>query len=83
MAVEKLSVYYANRSMCHIKMENYGLSLNDGLESVKLNKDYVKAYYRVGSASIVLGKVREAYDAFVKVIVARSRRLSLEDERTR
>jgi tetratricopeptide (TPR) repeat protein len=26
---EKVAIYYANRAYCHIKMENYGLSLTD------------------------------------------------------
>jgi hypothetical protein len=35
---DKLAIYYANRAYCHIKMENYGLSLRDANESIRLNK---------------------------------------------
>lgn len=67
MPVSNLSVYYSNRAYAHIKMENYGLSLKDAEESIKLNKDYTKGYYRAGSAYLVMGKSKEAYDAFLKV----------------
>lgn len=63
----KLSIYYANRAYVHIKMENYGLSLRDANESIRLNKEYSKGYYRAGSAYLVLGKNKEAYDNYLKV----------------
>ncbi|VEU22886.1 DEKNAAC103986 [Brettanomyces naardenensis] len=40
------SIYYANRAQAHIKMENFGLALNDSTEAIKLDKNYLKAYYR-------------------------------------
>lgn len=64
-----MSIYYANRAFAHIKMENYGLALQDALESIRLNKDYAKAHYRAGSVYLVLSKKKDAYDSFLKVFV--------------
>lgn len=64
-----MSIYYANRAFAHIKMENYGLALQDALESIRLNKDYAKAHYRAGSVYLILSKKKDAYDSFLKVFV--------------
>lgn len=40
------AVFYANRAQAHIKKENFGLALNDANEAIKLNKNYLKGYYR-------------------------------------
>lgn len=65
---DKLAIYYANRAFCQLKNENYGLALRDANESIRLNKDYAKAYYRAGSAYLVLSKNKEAFEAFKEVV---------------
>jgi len=50
------AVYYGNRAFSYLKMENYGLAISDSDEAIKLDSDYVKAYYRRASANMALGK---------------------------
>lgn len=64
---EKLAIYYSNRAFCQLKNESYGLALRDANESIRLNKDYGKAYYRAGSAYLVLSRNKEAFEAFKEV----------------
>lgn len=56
----KKSVYYCNRALVHIKAENNSFALFDACESIKLNKDYVKAYYRRGQAYVALKQFENA-----------------------
>ena len=48
-------------------MENYGLAIIDADEIIKEDKTFVKAYYRKGSAYLLLGKFDEAKDCFLYV----------------
>ena len=44
------AVYYANRSISHLRLENYGYALADASRAIETDKTYLKAYYRfVGS----------------------------------
>jgi serine/threonine-protein phosphatase 5 len=43
----KLAIYHANRAYVQIKLENYGLAIEDAEKSIKLNPDYEKAYLRL------------------------------------
>lgn len=63
----KSAPYFSNRSMCHIKMESYGLALEDAKISIQLDPSFVKGYYREGSAYLALGKIEDARDSFRKV----------------
>lgn len=42
----KKSVYYCNRALANLKLENYAVALFDACESVKHDKTNVKGYYR-------------------------------------
>lgn len=42
----KKSVYYCNRALANLKLENYAVALFDACESVKHDKSNVKGYYR-------------------------------------
>ena len=53
--------------MAYIKMEQYGLAILDADSSIKLDPNYIKAYYRRGSASYALGKYKAARKDFKKV----------------
>jgi len=63
----KAAPYYTNRAMSHLKMENYGLALEDAKTSIRLDPSFVKGYYREGSSHLALGKIEEARDSFKKV----------------
>lgn len=60
------AVFYANRAMAHIKLENYGSALLDGTEAVEVDPNYIKGYYRKGTALLALGKLSEAKQEFLK-----------------
>lgn len=56
---ELKSKIYCNRAMVHLKLKNYGKSINDCDEALKLNDKYVKAYYRKATALFNLDKYQE------------------------
>jgi len=65
-----MSSYYGNRSFCNIKLECYGSALEDANKAIKLDKKYVKGYYRRASANMALGKFKLSirdYEAVLKV----------------
>ena len=44
-AIEKnpgVAAYYGNRSICHIRLECFGLALSDANKCLELDKKYVK-----------------------------------------
>lgn len=45
-------------------MENYGLAIMDSEEIIKINPAFTKAYYRKGTAYLLLGKFDKAKDDF-------------------
>lgn len=58
------AVYHANRSFCHLRLENFGLALEDASNAIKVDPEYVKAYYRKGAAHMALGKYNDALKDF-------------------
>lgn len=42
----KKSVYFCNRALANLKLENFAVALFDACESVKHDKTNVKGYYR-------------------------------------
>ena len=40
------AVYFANRSITHIKQESFGYALSDASKAIELDSTYTKAYYR-------------------------------------
>lgn len=64
---QKKAVYYCNRSIAQLRMENFTGALFDALECIKLDKTNVKGYYRKGQAYVALRKLKEAVDAFLIV----------------
>lgn len=59
--------YYTNRAFCHLKMENHGLAIADSTVAIELDKTFIKAYYRRGSAYMALGKYKDALRDFKSV----------------
>ena len=58
---------FAVSAMAYIRMEQYGLAIVDADSSIKMDPEYVKAYYRRGSAQFALGKNKQAKKDFKKV----------------
>jgi serine/threonine-protein phosphatase 5 len=50
----KSAIYLSNRAFAHIKMENYGLAIEDANEAIKLDPNYAKSYYRKADSYIAL-----------------------------
>jgi serine/threonine-protein phosphatase 5 len=50
-----------------MKMENYGLALIDANESINIDPNYPKAYYRKADAYIAMNKYKESLDSLKKV----------------
>lgn len=65
------AVYYANRSLAHLRQESFGSALEDGILSVKNDPTYIKGYYRRAAAQMSLGKFKKALADFE--IVAKRR----------
>jgi len=51
---KKKAIYYCNRALMNLKLENYALALFDAKDSIKSDESYVKAYYRRGTAYCAL-----------------------------
>ena len=49
-------------------MEQFGLAMADAKEGIRLNPRYVKAYYRLASAHMSLGKFKKAVKIFKRVV---------------
>ena len=63
----KSEVFLANRSFAYLKSESFGLARLDALNAIKINPKYTKAYYRLASAHMALGKMRQAVKVFKRV----------------
>jgi serine/threonine-protein phosphatase 5 len=50
----KNAIYYSNRAFCNIKLENFGLAIEDANKAIEIDKEYIKAYYRRASANLLL-----------------------------
>lgn len=58
------AVLLSNRAFAHIKLENYGSALADAEAAQRADPNYIKTYYRRGSAYVGLGKYKDAAAAF-------------------
>lgn len=45
------AIYFANRSITHLKQENFGYALADASKAIELDAAYTKAYYRYCSST--------------------------------
>jgi len=67
-----LAIYLVNRSMVHLKIENYGACLNDVADALDLDPEpriRSKAYYRQGFAHFALLKSEEALRDFKEALI--------------
>lgn len=65
---QKLAIYLSNRAAVHLKMENYGLAINDADEAINYCPTYPKSYYRKADGLISIDKYKEARSC-LKVVV--------------
>lgn len=61
------SVYYANRSISNLRLENFGYALTDASKAIECDKNYLKAYYRRAAAHMALGKYKVALKDYERV----------------
>ncbi|GAB5033816.1 serine threonine-protein phosphatase 5 [Nannochloropsis oceanica] len=61
------AILYSNRALAAIRMENYGMAIQDAEAAIDLDPSYLKAFYRRGSANYALGKNKEALRDFKHV----------------
>lgn len=62
-----LSAWYANRALCYLRTEAYGSAAADARKAIELDNRNPKAYYRLGSAHVALGKYKEGLQVFTIV----------------
>lgn len=63
------AVFYANRSLAHLRQESFGSALQDGIAAVSSNPSYLKGYYRRAAAQMSLGKFKQALSDFEYVSI--------------
>ncbi|KAF0909935.1 hypothetical protein E2562_001192 [Oryza meyeriana var. granulata] len=56
---------YSNRSLCHLQMTEAEAALLDADFCIKLRPEWLKGYYRKGTALMLLKEYKKAYDAFM------------------
>ncbi|EGR31107.1 protein phosphatase catalytic subunit, putative [Ichthyophthirius multifiliis] len=76
----KIAPYYTNRAFCHLKMENYGLAVEDSESAIECDPSFTKAYYRQGSSFLALGKFEQARDAFKKAYKLNSKDQDIKEK---
>lgn len=58
------AIYFANRSLAHLRLESFGFALQDAVSAVKFDPKYLKGYYRRAAAYMSLGKFKLALKDF-------------------
>ncbi|CAH0690317.1 unnamed protein product [Spodoptera exigua] len=67
----KNAVFFANRSIANLRLENFGYALSDASKAIELDRSYTKAYYRRAAAYMSLGKYKLALKDFEYVTKVR------------
>ncbi|VVD00973.1 unnamed protein product [Leptidea sinapis] len=65
------AVYYANRSISNLRLENFGYALSDATKAIEIDRSYTKAYYRRAAAYMSLSKYKLALKDFEYVTKVR------------
>eukprot|EP00565_Helicotheca_tamesis_P001480 CAMPEP_0185735170 /NCGR_PEP_ID=MMETSP1171-20130828/24497_1 /TAXON_ID=374046 /ORGANISM="Helicotheca tamensis, Strain CCMP826" /LENGTH=581 /DNA_ID=CAMNT_0028405371 /DNA_START=56 /DNA_END=1801 /DNA_ORIENTATION=+ len=60
----KSAIVLSNRALAYIKVENYGLAIQDATAAIKADPNYAKGYYRRGTAHFALSKAKAARKDF-------------------
>ena len=59
-----LHIYFSNRALAQIKLENFGSAIADSSRAIQLVPSFAKAYYRRGCSKVALTKYKEAMKDF-------------------
>lgn len=62
------AILYSNRSLAHLKSEDYGLAINDASKAIECDPEYAKAYFRRATAHIAIFQPKEAVGDFRKAL---------------
>ena len=65
------AVYWANRSIANLRMENFGYALADATKAIVADAKYLKAYYRRAASYMALGKYKLALKDYERVYKVR------------
>lgn len=49
------AVYYSNRALAHIRMENYGAALEDAVKATEIDPAYVKVIFKLLATMWLMG----------------------------
>ena len=63
----KKSVYFCNRALSNLKLENFAVALFDACESVKHDKTNVKGYYRRAQSYYAMRQLKNSMNDFKTV----------------
>ncbi len=58
------AIILSSRALAYIKLENYGLAIQDATHAIEADPTYPKGYYRRGSAEFALGRAKAARKDF-------------------
>jgi hypothetical protein len=58
-----LSILHANRSMCYLNMSKTAEAVNDATDAIRLDANYIKAYYRLAMAQMQANQYQLAKEA--------------------
>lgn len=61
------AIILSNRALAYIKLENYGLAIQDATHAIQADPSYPKGYYRRGTAEFALGRAKAARKDFRNV----------------
>ncbi|KAL3763701.1 hypothetical protein ACHAWU_008023 [Discostella pseudostelligera] len=61
------AIILSNRALAYIKVENYGLAIQDATHAIDADPAYPKGYYRRGTAEFALGRAKAARKDFRNV----------------
>ena len=61
------AIVLSNRALAYIKVENYGLAIQDATHAIEADPSYPKGYYRRGTAEFALGRAKAARKDFRNV----------------
>lgn len=60
----KNAIFYSNRAQVHIKLENYGLAIQDCDSAISIDSNFLKAYYRKGVSLMAILQYKQAQQNF-------------------
>mmetsp|Transcript_79248 Transcript_79248/g.155006 ORF Transcript_79248/g.155006 Transcript_79248/m.155006 type:complete len:657 (+) Transcript_79248:101-2071(+) len=62
------AIFYSNRASAYIKQESYRLAIADADLAIAIDPDYVKGYYRRGTAQLASGVAKDALPDFEEAL---------------